>query len=211
MGLRENLSKSVKKGGLSNSELHHPSRAYERHFEGYVETAEDVPGQKRARSVRTYVDTIWVREATERKTLMLRILFVILFLLSLVLFLYASVQDIPANRVWFVTAPQALSLFSLGWTALTLARYCLLPQEMTVRQHRLGVTHFHRANALAWIFLFVLAGTYILFALLYPAQRSTALPGALLCLLAGAAQLVVFWTEHTVSYVDRDNPMASEY
>ncbi len=211
MNLRENLSKSVKKGGLSNSELHHPSRAYERHFEGYVETAEDVPGQKRARSVRTYVDTIWVRESTERKALILRILFVVLFLFSLALFLFASVQNTPANRAWFVTAPQALSLFFLGWTALTLGRYCLLPREMTVRQHRLGVTHFHRANALAWIFLFVLSGTYILFALLYPIERSTALPGVLLCLLAGAAQLAVFLVERTVLYSDRDNPMASEY
>ena len=212
MGLsfREKLGASVKKGGLSNSELHHPSRAYERHFEGYIEDAESVPGKKRSKSVRTYVDSFWAQELSASKRIGLRILFVALFLLSLPPYLYSATRMIQANMTWFVTLPQALSLLALGWTALCLYRYCIAPKEMTVRQHRLAVTYFHRASCAAWIALALMTIAYMLYAVMHPTDRFVTLTCALLSLLSCICILVLFLVEHSVQYTERENPLARE-
>lgn len=212
MGLsfREKLQKSVKKGGLSNDELHHPSRAYERHFEGYLETCEPVPGKKRSKSVRTYVDSFWIQELSAGKRIGLCVLFVVLFLLSLVPYVYSATRLIQANMTWFVTAPQALSLFALGWTALCLYRYCAAPKKMTVRQHRLAVTYFHRASCAAWIALALMAIAYIIYAVMHPTDRVVTLTCALLSLLSCICILVLFLVEHSVKYTEQENPLARE-
>lgn len=210
LSVREKLKESVKKGGLSNNELHHPSRAYERYFEGYVEEAQSVPGQKRSKSVRTYVDSYWVQECSPGKQLLLRILFVALYFLSLVPFLYSATRRINANMVWFVTFPQALSVFFLGWTALCLYRYCTIPQKMTVRQHRLAVVHFHRTSCFAWIALALVAVLYLVHALCFPAEQTVTLICAALCLLSCLCILAVFLTERTVRYTESENPQARE-
>lgn len=210
LSVREKIKESVKKGGLSNDELHHPSRAYERHFEGYVETAQDVPGQKRSRSVRTYVDSFWHQELSSKKRLGYRILFVILFLVALPPFLYSATRLTDANTVWFVTLPQALSLFALAWTALCLLRYCTAPQKMTVRQHRLSVIHFHRASCVAWIALTLTAAAYTIHAACFHSEQTSTLICAALCMLSGLCILTVFLTERTVRYTEHENPLAGD-
>lgn len=208
LSVREKIKESVKKGGLSNDEIHHPSRAYERHFEGYVEHAEAVPGQKRAKSVRTYVDSYWTQECSLKKRRGFRVLFVALYLISLAPFLYSATRILAANMVWFVTLPQAFSVFFLGWTALCLYRYCTAPLEMTVRQHRLSVTHFHRASCFSWIALVLLALTYLIHALIFAAERTQTLLCAGLCLLSSLCILALFLTERTVRYTEQENPLA---
>lgn len=208
LSTREKIKESVKKGGLSNNELHHPSRAYERHFEGYVEDAEEIPGQKRSKSVRTYVDSYWIQECSSQKRLFLRILFAVLYLISLVPFLYSATRLIDANMVWFVTLPQALSIFFLGWTALCLYRYCTIPQKMTVRQHRLAVIHFHRASCFTWIALALVATLYLVHAFCFPVDQTTTLTCAALCLLSCLCILALFLTERTIGYTESENPQA---
>lgn len=208
LSVREKVKESVKKGGLSNDELHHPSRAYERHFEGYAEEAQSVPGQKRSKSVRTYVDSYWVQECSSRKRLLLRVLFIVLYFLSLIPFLYSATRLIAANTVWFVTLPQALSVFFLGWTALCLYRYCTIPQKMTVRQHRLAVIHFHRASCFAWVALALAAVLYLVHALCFPTEQAATLICTALCLLSCLCILAMFLTERTVRYTESENPQA---
>ena len=208
LSVREKIKESVKKGGLSNDELHHPSRAYERHFEGYVETAQEVPGQNRSRSVRTYVDSYWRQELSAKRRTAYQVLFVLLFLLALPPFLYGASRPITANTVWFVTLPQALSLFALGWTALGLLRYCTVPQTMTVRQHRLAVLHFHRACCAAWITPALLTLAYLIFALLHTDERTTTLVCALLSLFSSLCLAAVYWVEHSTGYTELENPLA---
>ena len=212
MGLsfREKLGQSVKKGGLSNSELHHPSRAYERYFEGYVERAEPVPGKKRAQSVRTYVDTIFVQEQSDAKRRVFRVLFVVLYLLAVAAFVYSATRSIAANMTWFVTLPQAVTVFALGWMALGLYRYCTAPREMTVRQHRLAVTHLRRACCMAWIALAVTAAACLICAVTSPDERGMTLLCAVLNVISCACVLTVFLTERSVSYTERENPNARE-
>ena len=201
LSFREKLKQSVKKGGLSNDELHHPSRAYERHFEGYVETAESVPNKKRSKSMRTYVDSFWIQELPLNKRLGLRILFVVLYLAALPLFLYSATRMIAANTVWYVTLSQAVAVFALAWMALCLYRYCTVSQEMTVRQHRLAVTHFHLASVVSWTALAVTLVGYMV---------NAAWLCAALSLLSCVCILTVFLVERTVSYTERSNPLAHE-
>lgn len=210
LSVHEKIKESVKKGGLSNDELHHPSRAYERHFEGYVENAEPVPGKRRSRSVRTYVDSFWSQNLSPKKRLWLRILFVVLYLAALPPFLYSATRITAANMVWYVTLPQAFSVFFLGWTALCLYRYCTVPQEMTVRQHRLAVIHFHRASCFSWIALATAAATYLIHAMITPDGRASTLWCALLCLFSSCCILAVFLLERAVAYAERSNPLARE-
>jgi len=201
LSVRERIKDSVKKGGLSNNELHHPSRAYERHFEGYVEKSEPVPGKKRSKAVRTYVDSIWVQELSARQRLRRRVLYVVLYLLALPPFLYSATRLIDANTVWFVTLPQAVSVLTLGWTALNLYRYCTAPREMTVRQHRLGPLWLQRTVCVSWIALFVMAAGYLICAAWICAVWS---------LLSCFCLLALFLIERNVAYTEQANPLAEE-
>lgn len=210
LSTREKIKESVKKGGLSNDELHHPSRAYERHFEGYVETVEEVPGKKRSKSVRTYVDSYWVQDCTPKKHRFFCILFAALYLISLVPFLYSATRLIEANMVWYVTLPQAFSVFFLGWTALCLYRYCTIPQKMTVRQHRLAVVHFHRASCLTWIALALIAILYLIHGICFSVDRATTFVCAALCQLSSLCNLSIFLLDRTILYIECENPLARE-
>lgn len=208
LSFREKLAQSVKKGGLSNDELHHPSRAYERYFEGYVESAEPIPNKKRAKSVRTYVDSFWFPELSAKKRLWLRILFAALYLMALPPFLFSATRNIVANTVWFITLPQAMAVFALGWTALCLYRYCTAPPEMTVRQHRLAVTHFHRSSCIAWIALAVSVAAYLVYAVVSTSDRTITLLCGMLCLLSCVCILAMFLVERTIPYTECSNPLA---
>ena len=208
MSLREKLRESTKKGGLSNSELHHPSRAYERHFEGYVETPQPVSGKKRSKSVRTYVDSIWVQDLTPKGRVLLRVLYAVLYLISLPPFLYSATRVIPANMVWYVTLPQAFSVFALGWTALNLYRYLTLPPVMTVRQHRLGVLWLRRTGCAAWIALALCAVTYAVHAVVEYNRMNTLC--ALFTLFSSACLFALFLVERSVLYTEQPNPNATE-
>lgn len=212
MGLsfREKLGASVKKGGLSHNEVHHPSRAYERYFEGYRESAEPVPARRRAKAVRTYLDDYYLQELPGKKRLGLRALYVVCYLLALPPFLYSATRLIPANMLWYVTAPQAVSVFLLGWTGLNLYRYCVLPGKMTVRQHRLGVVHFRRGTLAAAAALAAAALAYLLCAIVGMDGGAQTVTCALLCLLSCALLLAVFLTERTVRYSVLKNPLAGE-
>ena len=210
LSVREKIKESVKKGGLSNDELHHPSRAYERHFEGYLETPQEIPGRKRSKSVRTYVDSFWIQNLPSKQRIGYRILFVILFLLSLPPFLYSTTRPIDANTLWFVTLPQALSLFALAWSALCLYRYCTAPQKMTVRQYRQAVMHFHHSSCTAWVALAFLTISYLILALNTSVDCTQALLCALLCLSSCLCVLAVFLAEHRVKYTEHENPLAQK-
>lgn len=210
LSFRERLGESVKKGGLSHNEIHHPSRAYERHFEGYIERAQDVPGKKRARAVRTYVDSFQIEDLSPHRRILLRVLLAALYVVALLLFLYGASRSIVANTVWFVTLPQAVCLLLLGWTALCLYRFCTAPAEMTVRQHRLAVVWLRRVSCAAGVALLVLTLTYLLHAALCADGRMGSLLCAFLCTLACACLWGVFARVRALVYIERPNPLARE-
>lgn len=210
MSLRENLLKSYKKGGLSGGEVRPPSRAYERYFEGYTESAQPVPRQKRAKTVRTYVAEFYRQELSAAKRLRLRILFAALYLLAWPPLVVSAVQNIEANKVWYVTLPQAAAVLALGWMAVGLFHYCTIPQEMTVRQYREGVKRFHQALYPSFLSLAVLSLMYLIHCVIDPDGRAGALRGALLCGISFGCILAVFLVEHGVRYTQRPNPLAGE-
>ncbi|MGN0968332.1 MAG: hypothetical protein ACI4O3_03590 [Oscillospiraceae bacterium] len=210
MSLRENLLKSYKKGGLSDGEVRPPSRAYERYFEGYTESAEPVPDRKRAKAVRTYIADFYIQELPEKKRLCFRILFAVLYVLAWPPLVISAVQDISANKVWYVTLPQAAAVFSLGWMAVGLFHYCTVPREMTVRQYREGVTRFHQALYPSFLSLAVLSLSYLIHSIAEPDGRAGTLLGALLCCISFACILAVFFAERGVRYTERGNPLARE-
>jgi len=151
--------------------------------------------------VRTYVDSIWVQELSARQRLRRRVLYVVLYLLALPPFLYSATRLIDANTVWFVTLPQAVSVLTLGWTALNLYRYCTAPREMTVRQHRLGPLWLQRTVCVSWIALFVMAAGYLICAAWICAVWS---------LLSCFCLLALFLIERNVAYTEQANPLAEE-
>ncbi|MGM9606518.1 MAG: hypothetical protein ACI3XJ_03325 [Oscillospiraceae bacterium] len=202
--------KSYKKGGLSDGEVRPPSRAYERYFEGYTESAEPVPNKKRAKAVRTYVAEFYIQELSGKKRLCFRILFAALYLLAWPPLVVSAVRNIPANKVWYVTLPQAVAVLSLGWMAVGLFHYCTIPQEMTVRQYKEGVTRFHQALYPSFLSLAVLSLMYLLHSILNSDGRAGALLGALLCCISFGCILAVFLVERRVRYTERGNPLARE-
>ena len=210
MSLREDLLKSYKKGGLSNGEIHHPSRAYERYFEGYQELPQSVPNRRRSKSVRIYVAEYYVQDLSKKKRLQFCILFVALYILTIPPFIISAVRDSAANTAWYVTLPQAVALFSFGWMALSLFHYCTVPQKMTIYQYKRAVTHFHRSLCLTMIALAAGSAAYLIHSIINPSERANALLGALCSLVSFRCILTVFLLEHRVRYMERSNPLARE-
>ena len=124
--------------------------------------------------------------------------------------IFSAVQDIPANRAWYVTLPQAAAVLCLGWMALGLFRYCAVPRNMTVRQYREGVLSFHRAALCCAVCLAALSLAYLLCGVLRADGRAGALWGALRCALSFGCILAVLLLAQAVRYTEQGNPLAGK-
>ena len=175
------------------------SRAFNKYFEGYVEYREpDVNGRMRIK--RVYRGLYYIQDLNIQRRILLRILYVTLFVACAALFVYCASRRMDCNTYWYVAAGQCLCMIGLVWAAYALCNYLFAPQRMTIGAWRSAVRSLQRAS------LFMAAATAItaLMTLLYfILHRADALAhlynigGYLLCT---GLMLSLFFIERRVPY-----------
>ena len=182
---------------MLHGEPHSPSKAYDNFFENY----EEIRGED-GRVLRRYIGRYYICTLPTPQLRRQRALYAALWLFSAGLLVFCAVARLAANTVWYVTLPQALSLFSLGWTALGFVRLCRTPEKMEARQYRETVLVLRRGALLSAISLGMMALGYLLSLFLLNREALLRVP---LSLAAAVATLPACHLERRVEYKILDN------
>lgn len=135
--LKRFIEKQDKKQALrdaANKDLWH-SRSYHKYFEGYTEYYErDSSGKDHLK--RLYTGKYYMQCLSVPRRLLLRLLYTILFIISVVLFSYTAVENTDFNYLWYVSASYALCIPFYFWTFMRLTAYIFAPKKMKIYTYK---------------------------------------------------------------------------
>lgn len=92
--------------------------------------------------------------STKQRTVQ-RILYVLLYVISVALFIISGCRDIPVNHTLIPSFFVALCIFPLAWLALPLFRNLTAPKEMIIRQYRASSLDLIRVSGITAVALIV--------------------------------------------------------
>ena len=155
--------------GLLNRGWH--SRAYHRHFEGYVER-EEVNAAGKTVIRRVYTGEFRRLELPKRKRVGLRLTYFILWALMAAAFGFSASRPIGANHSWYLAISQMLGVCSLGYVFIKLLTHSTAPRNLTVgdwKASSLGLIKGSLVNfwlmeltaVLTLLYLFLESGQYL--------------------------------------------------
>ena len=175
------------------------SRFYHDEFAGYAERTVVAPSGKKY--IERYYAAEYYRQKLSRKQqLQLRGVYVLLFLLSAVLYGLAGWPNTSSNFAVYVSLPVAFSLPFLVWLALSFAYYLpLADMKLVNRQKGAG---WLKKSSLGAAFCLGCAGlgTLAYFILHQSDPDRRVLPGALMFFAAGLAALTINRMEKRIIY-----------
>ena len=111
------------------------SAAYHRHFEGWSEFEEQKTNGK-VRIRRVYTGAWYRQDLSDRRRILLKLLFSSLFVFAAVLFIICAAQYIKSNQCWYVAITQAGAIVGLVWMGIGLFNYLTAKKNMTISEHR---------------------------------------------------------------------------
>lgn len=187
------------------SPLRH-SNAYHRFFEGYCEGyAEKAEGGRR-KIVRTYVGSYYKRDCSDRAWLGMKISYVVIYLSAALLYLYALVQPVAGNSVWYAALPGLLSAIPMLLLASKILACIVSHRVMVAYDYKQVFCRIFPYCAVAAAFLSLTAMMALLCMILNPQARGIGdfLP-ILGCLSAAALVFVIGRTELNAQYIRIEN------
>jgi len=111
------------------------SAAYHRHFEGWSEYKEQDTNVK-VRIRRVYTGAWYRQDLSDRRRILLKLLFSTLFVFAAVLFIICSAQYVGSNQCWYVAITQAGAIVGLVWMGIGLFNYLTAKKSMTIAEYR---------------------------------------------------------------------------
>lgn len=173
---------------------------YHREMEGYTETTwRDAKGRPHIR--RVYTGHYYVPDLSRRRLTMRKFLYVLLAVISAVLFGWGATREIAANTVPLTAFLQVLSVLVYLWLAYLVLFYGLTSGRMTIGDYNTIHKPLVIASLLQTILLWSTAISTLVVSLLSSVQ-STGLLG-LCCvseLISGFLMMSVFWLEGRLEY-----------
>ena len=197
MKLVEKWAKRLKQQDLEHratTKMWH-SRSYHNHFMGYSEQYQ-IDEKGKHKIVRTYTGNYYEANHTVRQKLLSRILYLLLFGVSISLFLFCTTRPTIENTLWYVTIFQFASVPLYGWLTMSLRSYLCHFSKFKEGEYRTGVKHLLKSSLYLSIALF-LAGTAMFIAAL--CAFSSAIYG-LLVITAAIMVFAINRLEQTVEY-----------
>jgi hypothetical protein len=201
--LRDSLDKENKqrKGSIWYS------KAYHRYFEGYSEVRVPNPNGKGTRIERIYTGMYYRQDLTTRQRILLRALYVALFLGAAYLFVSSAVQPLASNSTWYVVLPQAVCLPLLFWIVIAFYYYLPAARDMTIGEYRNASPALQKAAFYAAISLGAAAVATLVYVLLHLLLHPAGQPLVeLLCavkyLASGVSVLMINRVEKKVRYLE---------
>ncbi len=179
------------------------SDAYHRHFEDWSEFEEQkTNGEVRIRRVYTGV---WYRQdLSDRRGILLKVLFSTIFGFAAVLFIICSAQYVGSNQSWYVAITQAGGIAGLVWMGIGLFNYLTAKKNMTIAEYRSSSGTLKVGSNVAAISFTAAMLMTLLFVLL---QHKVIIFGReMMCaagyLICGVAVFIVYRIERKIRYIE---------
>lgn len=202
MVMRDKLRSSLQKDSPQRKRGIWHSKAYHRFFEGYSESTIPTPDGKGYRIQRVYTGNTYRQDLTTGQRILLRVLYVGLFLCAVYLFVSGAVLPLPSNSTWYVTLPQAVSLPFMFWIVIAFVAYLPAEREMTIYGYRSSSLALQKATLGAAICLGLTALATLAFSILNPTDEPQSVLGCALRFFAGGLiSLGMNWIERKVKYL----------
>lgn len=176
------------------------SRGYHRYFEGYSEAERILPnGHKKIE--RVYVGVYHIQELDGKQKALLRIGYVLLFILAAAFFVMGAVKPIGSNKTWYVTIVEAFCVGTLFWTFCALVSYLTSPVKLTIHDFRTSSGSLKAASRTAACMEGAACVMTLLYFLLHLAECAADTAGcAFLFLISGSMLSVIYILEAKVPY-----------
>jgi archaellum biogenesis protein FlaJ (TadC family) len=182
------------------------SKAYHRHFEGYSEITVPKRNGKGTRIQRIYTGNYFRQDLSERQRILIRVLYVALFLCIAFLYASSAIQPLTINSTWYVVLPQAASVPFLFWILVAFLSYLPAERDMKIADYRSSSLYLLKAAMGSVICLGITASATLVSIMLNPSDES---PRAMLCagkyIVAGLIALAMYRIERKVSYLTTPN------
>ena len=174
MGRRDQLENSLHKDGKQSKRGIRHSKAYHRFFEGYSEITVPKPDGKGYRIQRIYTGDYYRQDLTDAQRILLRVLYVALFLGAAYFFVSSAILPLASNSTWYVALPQAVSLPFLFWIVIAFFSYLPAGRDMTVNGYRSSSRALQKATLGSAVSLGAAALATLVFVLLNPSDEPLA-------------------------------------
>ena len=206
MSLKDRLRDSVRDSSPNGKGGARHSKAYHRYFEGYSEITVPKPTGKGTRIQRIYTGKYYRQDLTKRQRVLIRILYVALFLCAAFLYTSSAILPLTINTTWYVVIPQAGSLLFLFWIIIAFLSYLPAERDMKIADYRSSSLYLLKATKGSAICLGITAVATLVFIMLNPSNE---LLRGLICTgeytLAGTIALAMNRIERKVSYLTIPN------
>jgi hypothetical protein len=173
MGLRDQLRSSLQKDEKLSKRGTWHSKAYHRFFEGYSEISVPNSNGTGTRIQRVYTGDYYRQDLTKGQRILLRGLYVVLFLGVVYLFVSSAILPLASNSTWYVALPQAVSIPFLFWIAIAFLSYLPAERDMTINAYRSSSLALQRSTLGSAISLGVVALATLVFMFLNLSDRSS--------------------------------------
>ncbi len=206
MGEKDRLRDSLRKDGKQGKRGTWHSKAYHRFFEGYSEISVPHPNGKGTSIQRVYIGNYYRQNLTKSLRILLRMLYLVLFLCITYLYTSSAILPLMINSTWYVVLPQAASVVFLFWTLIAFFFYMPAEKDMKITDYRSSSLSLLKASEGSAICLGATALAVLIFVLINPSGESH---NELLCagkyLVAGLTALAIYLIEKKVSYLKIPN------
>lgn len=201
MGRRDQLRSSLQKDSPQRKRGIWHSKAYHRFFEGYSEFTIPTPDGKGYRIQRIYTGNTYRQDLTRGQRVLLRVLYVVLFMCVVYLFVSSAALPLTSNSTWYVTLPQAVSLPFMFWIGIVFFAYLPAEWDMTIHEYRSSSLALQKATLGAAICLGVTVLAMLIFIMLNPADEPLKVLRCALGFFAGGLiTLGMYWIERKINY-----------
>jgi hypothetical protein len=179
LSLKDKLHESMHEDSKKSRNGIPRRKAYHRFFEGYSEITVPKSNGKGTRIERIYTGNYYRQDLTKRQRILIRMLYVGLFLIASILYTSSAIQPLMINSTWYVVLSEAGSLVFLFWILIAFISYLPAAENMTIEDYRSSSLSLKKATFGGSICLGITVLTMLVFIILNP---SLELQKVLFCL-----------------------------
>ena len=197
--------KRMEKERRADADRMRTRKSLERYLEGWT-VRETLTPEGNIRRERIYIDDYYYTSETKKQRILRKVLYVLLFVVSVALFGISAVQPVRANYAGYVGLAQALALLSAIWVLCSLFTYVTAPQEMTVGDYKSGVLALQSSGLITTIAFALPAAATLVHLIFEPAQWGNELLCVLGYLASAALIMLIRLLEKKLTYYLRPSP-----
>jgi len=200
MSLKRDLGKSFRKGNLTAHEKVTGSKSYQKFFEDFEEISVPTKNGKRYKIQRVYKGTYYLLDGSSQSWVLHKVVYGVMFLLSMGLFISAAIESAPVNRIWYVTVMQAVDIGFFFWNIILLSSYIFAERKMTVSKYKRACSNIRFAFFSAFCALSATGVSNVIYALLNSKERGNVIEHIIQYLAGAVLFFIMYKVEKKAKY-----------